>query len=91
MPARSGCATGAAGGEVVPPLVATPRAWQARLSRAARDGEPLVKANSPDQNESGWRACPPVEGPWPTLGQAGSTLAELGQAPTVWMQFFHSF
>ncbi|MBI2437965.1 MAG: hypothetical protein HYV36_04030 [Lentisphaerae bacterium] len=38
-----------------------------------------------------WRACPPVEGPWPTLGQAGSTLAELGQAPTVWIQFFHSF
>ncbi|MBI2437828.1 MAG: hypothetical protein HYV36_03320 [Lentisphaerae bacterium] len=38
-----------------------------------------------------WRACPPVEGPWPTLGQAGSTLAELGQAPTVWIQFFHTF
>ncbi|MBI2437437.1 MAG: hypothetical protein HYV36_01290 [Lentisphaerae bacterium] len=31
--------------EVVPPLVATPRAWQARLSSAARDGEPLMKSS----------------------------------------------
>ncbi|MBI2437893.1 MAG: hypothetical protein HYV36_03650 [Lentisphaerae bacterium] len=78
----SGCATGAAGGEVVPPLVATPRAWQARFppeadphkaeSRAARDGEPLVKSSGPDQNESGWRACPPVEG----LPACGGSLAD---------------
>ncbi|MBI2438541.1 MAG: hypothetical protein HYV36_07000 [Lentisphaerae bacterium] len=42
--------------EVVPPLVATLRAWQARLSRAARDGEPLVKSSyfSPENGGSGY-------------------------------------